>query len=115
MICPSCDAEGSPTAKFCEQCGTRLARRCPACDHEVGEAARFCAECGARLDAPAAAASTVPVRSPEPRSYTPPHLAERILSARADLEGERKQVTVLFADVVGSTELIQDRDPEEAQ
>ena len=53
--------------------------------------------------------------APSPRSYTPPHLAERIFAGRAALEGERKQVTVLFADVVGSTELIQDRDPEEAQ
>jgi class 3 adenylate cyclase/tetratricopeptide (TPR) repeat protein len=50
-----------------------------------------------------------------PRSYTPPHLAEKIAASRAALEGERKHVTMLFADVVGSTELIQDRDPEEAQ
>ena len=53
--------------------------------------------------------------APSPKSYTPRHLAERILASRAALEGERKQVTILFADVVGSTELIQDRDPEEAQ
>ena len=49
-----------------------------------------------------------------PESYTPRHLAERILANRESLEGERKQVTVLFADIKGSTELIADLDPEEA-
>ena len=63
-------------------------------------------------------ASAAPPASPqdrEPLSYTPPHLAEKILTARSDLEGERKQVTVLFADLKGSLELIADRDPEEAR
>ena len=63
-------------------------------------------------------ASAAPPTSPqerEPLSYTPPHLAEKILTARSDLEGERKQVTVLFADLKGSLELIADRDPEEAR
>ena len=50
-----------------------------------------------------------------PASYTPRHLAEKILAGREALAGERKQVSVLFADVVGSTELIRDRDPKEAQ
>jgi class 3 adenylate cyclase/tetratricopeptide (TPR) repeat protein len=53
--------------------------------------------------------------APAPRTYTPKHLAERILTSKAALEGERKQVTVLFADVKGSTELLADRDPEEAR
>ena len=114
MTCSSCGAEGSPTARFCEQCGTRLARRCPACDHEVGPTSRFCPECGAPLGTPPS--GTAPVAAaPSPRSYTPPHLAERIVASRAALEGERKQVTVVLADVVGSTELIRDRDAEEAQ
>ena len=71
--------------------------------------------CGGSLAAPPLAepASTASVASPE--SYTPRHLADRILASRADLEGERKQVTVLFADVVGSTELIQGLDPEAAK
>src|SRR5262247_1602164 len=63
-------------------------------------------------------ASAAPPASPqdrEPLSYTPPHLAEKILTARSDLEGERKQVTVLFADLRSSMELIADRDPEEAR
>ena len=57
----------------------------------------------------------MPPRCATPETYTPKHLADRILASRADLEGERKQVTVLFADVVGSTELIRDLDPEDAR
>jgi class 3 adenylate cyclase len=77
---------------------------------------RFCHECGTRLSggpsAPARAVVPVPVA---PAAYTPQHLAERILTSRAALEGERKQVTVLFADLKGSMELLADRDPEEAR
>jgi class 3 adenylate cyclase len=77
-------------------------------------------ECGqpvadAVLPAPRVTAPASPVATPSPRSYIPKHLAEKILASRAGLEGERKQVTVLFADVVGSTELIRDLDPEDAQ
>jgi class 3 adenylate cyclase len=71
--------------------------------------ARFCPRCG---QATGVAVSTDP---PAPLVYTPRHLAERILSSRAALEGERKQVTVLFADLKGSMELLADRDPEEAR
>ena len=56
-----------------------------------------------------------PPRTPSPESYTPKHLAEKILTSKAALEGERKQVTVLFADLKGSMELLADRDPEEAR
>jgi len=77
--------------------------RCPSCGHENREGAKFCEECAA----PAVAA---PER--DPRAYTPKHLAEKILSARSALEGERKQVTVLFADVKGSMDLAEQVDPE---
>ena len=80
--------------------------RCPACQHDNPEAARFCNACGARLEAPASAA---------PETYTPAHLAEKILTSRAAMIGERKQVTVLFADLKSSMELLADRDPEEAR
>src|SRR5574341_416262 len=80
---------------------------CFRCGQANPEGARFCNACGTRLDlAPAASA---------PKAYTPPHLAEKILTTRAALEGERKQVTVLFADLRGSMELLADRDPEEAR
>src|SRR5574341_2374023 len=80
---------------------------CFRCGQANPEGARFCNACGTRLDlAPAASA---------PKAYTPPHLAEKILTSRSALEGERKQVTVLFADLKGSMELLADRDPEEAR
>src|SRR2546430_9407779 len=83
--------------------------KCPACGHEVRENAKFCEECGARVGG-----GTAPVVR-DLRAYTPKHLAERILTSRSALEGERKQVTILFADLKGSMELLEDRDPEEAR
>src|SRR5881409_3654255 len=83
--------------------------RCPSCGHANRAAAKFCEECGKRL--PQVAASVEPPRAP--RDYTPRHLAEKILGSRAALEGERKQVTVLFADVKGSMDLAEQLDPEE--
>src|SRR5437667_430012 len=56
-----------------------------------------------------------PPRFPSPETYTPRHLAEKILTSRAAMEGERKHVTVLFADLISSTELLADRDPEAAR
>ena len=83
---------------------------CPQCGHGNPAAQKFCGECGAAL----AAASDEP-RFRSPQAYTPKHLAERILTSKAAVEGERKHVTVLLADLKGSTELLADRDPEEAR
>src|SRR5438034_2780579 len=83
--------------------------RCPSCGHANRAAAKFCEECGTRLAS--AAAPAEPPRAP--RDSTPRHLAEKILGSRAALEGERKQVTVLFADVKGSMDLAEQLDPEE--
>src|SRR6266478_2394485 len=83
--------------------------RCSSCGHANRAVAKFCEECGTRLGS--AAASAEPPRAP--RDYTPGHLAEKILGSRAALEGERKQVTVLFADVKGSMDLAEQLDPEE--
>jgi class 3 adenylate cyclase/tetratricopeptide (TPR) repeat protein len=82
---------------------------CPRCGHAAQPHARFCSACGAPL-----VVAPDPARFGAPQAYTPPHLAERIRGSRARLAGERKQVTVLFADVQGSMELLADRDPEEA-
>jgi len=90
----------------------RLVVSCSNCGTELPSSANFCLECGARVT-PSGAATVSPSASPE--AYTPSHLAERILTARSALEGERKQVTVLFADLKGSMELLADRDPEEAR
>ena len=79
---------------------------CSRCTHAAPEGARFCPACGARLGV------AEPARFASPDAYTPPHLAQRILDARAALEGERKQVTVLFADIHGFVDMLGDRDPE---
>src|SRR6266436_6878003 len=70
---------------------------------------------GAAIPPPAPAPTPPPATAPAPLAYTPPYLVEKILTTRRALEGERKQVTVLFADLKGSTELIRDLDPEAAQ
>jgi len=112
--CPQCQHENSATAKFCPECGQRLRLRCPACGFEAAPAAKFCPECGQRLALSAPAAEgKAPFTSPQ--AYTPSYLAEKILTTKNTLEGERKQVTVLFADLKGSMELLADRDPEEAR
>src|SRR5262245_50091371 len=85
--------------------------QCPQCQQENPPQAKFCLECGQPVEARSAA----PSRCIAPETYTPKHLAEKILTARSDLEGERKQVTVLFADIKGSTELIEGLDPEAAR
>jgi class 3 adenylate cyclase len=85
-----------------------LLRACPRCYHEVSPRARFCPACGHRLDAGAPA-----TRFATPLSYTPKHLADKILTSRSALLGERKPVTVLFADVVGFSGLAEDLDPDD--
>ncbi len=112
MRCPACRHENSGDAKFCEECATPLTRACPECGAQALLTAKFCSECG-RLVTPGADSRTS--RFLSPGSYTPKHLAERILTSKNELEGERKRVTVLFADIKSSMELIADIDPEEAQ
>jgi hypothetical protein len=113
MRCPRCQHENEADAKFCEECAAPLARTCANCGRQLTPTAKFCPECAQ----PTAAAPVTPMapRFGTPQSYTPKHLAEKILTSKAALEGERKQVTVLFADLKGSMELLADRDPEEAR
>jgi class 3 adenylate cyclase/tetratricopeptide (TPR) repeat protein len=110
MKCPRCQHENTLEAKFCEQCAAPLGRACANCGTQVSFTAKFCSACGHPLPP-----VTDMSRFASPKSYTPPHLAEKILTSRSALEGERKQVTVLFADIKGSMELLVDRDPEAAQ
>src|SRR5215208_3143230 len=108
MQCAQCEHENTG-GKFCGECGARLELRCAACDQLNPPGNKFCQECGERLTT---APTVAKPAAPSPVSYTPQHLAERIISSRGALEGERKQVTVLFADLKGSMELLADRDPE---
>jgi class 3 adenylate cyclase/tetratricopeptide (TPR) repeat protein len=109
MRCPRCQQENPAGQKFCGECGVRLGGGCPACGAANPPGQKFCGECGASLDQPHAAPKFA-----SPDAYTPKYLAERILTSRSALEGERKQVTVLFADIKGSLELIESSDPEQA-
>ena len=110
MECPRCGQQSPPQAKFCLECATPLALRCANCGTQLPAAAKFCFECAT------AVTDIKPVsRFNSPDAYTPKHLAEKIINSKMALEGERKQVTVLFADLKGSMELLADRDPEEAR
>ena len=97
--------------KFCGECGTRLQAPCPACGVANPPANKFCQECGAALTAAPPAAAAARYASPE--SYTPKHLAEKILTSSSAMVGERKRVTVMFADVSGFTAMSEKLDPEE--
>jgi class 3 adenylate cyclase len=106
ISCSSCGHGNRPDRRFCTECGGRLGRACSACGTPTEAEEKFCGICGAPLGEQVAQARA-------PAAYTPKHLAEKILTSRSALEGERKQVTILFADVRGSTELASERDPEE--
>jgi class 3 adenylate cyclase/tetratricopeptide (TPR) repeat protein len=108
MQCPRCQHDNPGGARFCNRCGGELERVCLRCENPNPAGARFCNACGEQLEA---APSPPPER--DPRSYTPNHLVEKILTSRSALEGERKQVTVLFADVKGSMDLAEQLDSEE--
>src|SRR6185369_3210234 len=107
MRCPSCDHDNRVERRFCAECGATLAALCASCGASNQPGEKFCGGCGVAVTAGPA---TAPLRSPAP--CTPKHLAEKILTSRSALEGERKQVTVLFADVKGSMELAEQMDAE---
>ena len=122
MKCSSCGVENAAGRKFCVECGAKLALSCAACGTPHAPAEKFCGECGGelkgvtglggyRVEGSTSAPIFNPV-TPSPLSYTPKHLADKILQSKSALEGERKQVTVLFADVKGSMELAEQLDPE---
>jgi class 3 adenylate cyclase/tetratricopeptide (TPR) repeat protein len=120
MRCPHCQFDNPPTMNFCVECGTRLERRCPQCGTEIQPTFKFCGQCGAALgtlepasdQAPMAKAQVYQRQEAKIQSYTPRHLAEKILTSRSALEGERRQVSVLFADVANFTTLAEQLDPE---
>lgn len=109
MQCPRCQHENPPGMKCCGECAAPLSSTCPSCGAANPPENKFCGQCAPALRTAPTASSVAP------ESYTPKHLAEKILTSKAALEGEPKQVTVLFADLRGSMELLADRDPEEAR
>jgi class 3 adenylate cyclase/tetratricopeptide (TPR) repeat protein len=120
MNCQSCGHDNPERAKFCLECGQKLAAACPQCGTELPAGAKFCLECGHRLgavEAQPAPPPAVPLQAGDFQArlatYTPKHLAEKILTSRSALEGERRQVTVLFSDVAGFTPLAEKLDPED--
>src|SRR5262249_34667509 len=106
MQCPSCKTDNPPDAAFCEQCGSKLELVCPACKAAVSRSARFCKTCGTAIAASAPA-------SVKKSSDGPIRIADT--TETETLDGERKTVTRLFADIKGSMDLMEDLDPEEAR
>jgi class 3 adenylate cyclase len=119
MHCQICNHDNRVTAKFCEACGSILELQCAHCHTPLQQGAKFCDACGQSVGAQAPQKTVEPsvnrreIGRPAPAAYTPKHLADKILQSRSALEGERKQITVLFADVKGSMELAEQLDPEE--
>src|SRR5262245_5719997 len=98
MTCPRCQQVNPPQAKFCLECATPLVLRCASCGTQLPARAKFCFECATPVGgADSGPPATSPSRQSSPATYTPRHLAERIINSKVSLEGERKQVTILFA------------------
>src|SRR2546428_9209231 len=112
MRCTKCGTESTASRKFCAAVGSALSSRCPRCGAENAPSSAFCEDCGAALAGSAASAATSPQAAPTAREI-------RVRSEPQDpsttIEGERKTVTALFADIKGSMELMEDLDPEEAR
>ncbi len=110
MRCPKCQFDNREGAKFCNECGHKFELTCPECGVPNRVGSNFCDECGYDLSYPKEAPS---IDYSEPQSYTPKFLADKILTSRSSIEGERKLVTVLFADVASYTAMSEKLDPEE--
>jgi len=115
MICPSCNYLNREKAKYCKECGAKLELVCPECGGKLDSDAKFCDECGYKLDRIVKDNEPLQLQLDKPQSYIPQNLAEKILATRSSIEGERKRVSVLFADVSGFTALSERMDPEEVR
>ena len=110
MRCSNCGADNPSGKKFCSQCGQKLTLVCSQCGTKCLPDDKYCGECGAEL---ITTELSISVDYSKPQSYTPKHLIEKILTTRSAIEGERKIVTVFFADVAGFTPMSEKLDPEE--
>ena len=110
MKCRKCQAENRDGIKFCEECGAPMEMECPNCSATIPLGKKFCGQCGQKLDSESPS-PTIDYQRPE--SYTPKFMAEKILTTRSSIQGERKIVTVLFGDVAGYTSMSEKLDPED--
>lgn len=110
MKCPECQFKNRERVKFCENCGAKFDVKCPNCEAEIPSDIKYCGECGFKLTD----SQEISLKGyNEPKSYTPKSIAEKIITSRSLMEGERKLVTVLFADVANYTSIAEKLDPEE--
>ena len=117
MKCPKCQTENEQTRRFCRECGTKFSVICPDCNFENGSGDEFCGECGHNLGVlskPIPKELSFDEKLNKIQRYLPSGLTEKILSQRDKIEGERKQVTVMFCDLEGFTPLVEKLGPEEA-
>src|SRR6185437_12784616 len=115
MVCSSCGASNPSESRRCRSCGVALVEPCANCGKPVPFSNRFCGSCGARCERGLPVGFGDEARSMAAPIHLPQHLVRRILDSRGLLEGERKKITVLFADIRGSAALIEDLDPEDAE
>jgi len=115
MKCPRCSHDNRDTAKFCSECGQKLELKCPHCGAELKSASKFCDECGTRLSTGSKAPdlTSLEAKIDKIQRYLPEGLTQKILSQKDRIEGEKKQVTVMFCDLVGFTSMSEKLDPEE--
>ncbi|MGD8264572.1 MAG: adenylate/guanylate cyclase domain-containing protein, partial [Desulfobacterales bacterium] len=117
MNCPKCQFENPEGAKFCVECGNKIEIICHSCSSNNSPSFKFCRECGQKLSIPFEALPkdlSFDEKLTKIQKYLPRGLTEKILSQRDRIEGERKQVTVMFCDMEGFTSLSERLGPEEA-
>jgi hypothetical protein len=115
MRCTACRHDNREGRRFCAECGTNVAPVCAACGAGNEADEKFCGRCALHCRSRVSGSATEPPiadAQKDPRAYTPRHLADKILNSRRAVEGARKLVTVLFADVKGSMEFAEQMDPE---